>query len=251
MKCANVESVPGGLLDLLLRTAGLGAPTDALARGRALEASEAIERISGRPVPDAWHYLASHSALLALPDDGALPYVDAVDARPPWPHQPEELPPDHPDHPVTWAIVQLCVGLRDLRGMLPPLADPRTSPAASLLRMGRSVIERTRTETVPRWRALDPYLDLLEADLAGRAGEDDLAWSLLASARSRFAAQGNGRAVADGGRLVRLPVRVTLNLGPGIGQPRRAGLPLVRHHRGPRAVAPGGRGASCRRVRRG
>ena len=196
MKSASVETVPGGLLDFLLGTAGLGAPTDALARGRAREASEALERMSGRPVSDAWHYLARHSALLALPDDGALPYVDTVDARPPWPHQPEELPPDHPDHPVTWALVRLCGGLRDVRGMLPPLADPRTSPRASLLRMGRSVIERTRNETVPRWRALDPFLDLLDADLAARAGENDLAWSLLASTRSRFTMQGNGRAVA-------------------------------------------------------
>ena len=196
MRSASVETVPGGLLDFLLSTAGIGAPTDALARGRAWEASQALEPLSGCPVPDAWHYVARHSALLAMPDDGALSYVDTVDPRPPWPHLPEELPPDHPDRPVTWALVQLCGVLRDLRGMLPPLADPRTSPAATLLRMGREKIGQARTGTVPYWRALNPYLDLLEADLAARAGEDDQAWSLLASARSGFAAQGNGRAVA-------------------------------------------------------
>lgn len=196
MRGTAVESIPGGLLDLLLSGSGLGAPTQALGRGRAGEAGELLQPLAGQPVPDAWLYLARHSTLLALPDDGALPYVDAVDARPPWPHQPDELPPDHPDYPVCSVLVQLCAGLRDLRGMLPPLTDPRSSPAGSLRQQGTSVIESARRELVPSWPELDPYLDLLGADLAARAGHDAAAWSLLTAAGNRFTEQGNTRAVA-------------------------------------------------------
>ena len=89
---------------------------------------------------------------------GALLYVDTVDPRPPWPHLPEELPPDHPDRPVTWALVQLCGVLRDLRGMLPSAGRPPHQPGGHAAEDGARKIGQARTGTVPYWRALNPYL---------------------------------------------------------------------------------------------
>src|SRR5215472_16134131 len=128
MGATTIDNLPGGLLDLLV-AADPGSGREELRGGRAWAAAEAIAGGEDTATSAAWYYLARHTALLTLPDGSALPFVDSVDERPPWPRQPPLPDPGSPAYPVFWVLQQLCGGLRDLRGMLPPTAVPENSPA--------------------------------------------------------------------------------------------------------------------------
>ena len=189
MGATVIDTLPGGLLDLLLAVDSSG-PED-LSRGRAWAAAAAMARSQDTtPTSAAWHYLARHTALLTLPDGSALPYIDAIDERPPWPQQPELPNPKSPAYPMCCAVQELCGQLRDLRGMLPPTAASEISPAP-VTQIGSGVLARARENLVPGWPALGPHLDLLAADLASRALDTGSAQQLLASARAGFLQSGN------------------------------------------------------------
>ena len=202
MRGTPVDTLPGGLIDLLAKVAPAGPATDVLRRGRFREALAVLDTDPAGDglspgVRSAWRYVIEHASLLWLPEGGALPYLDAVDPRPGWPQRPGDSPPEDPDRPAAWALVQLCAGLHDMRGMLPPLTDSRTSPALPLLTQCRSVLHRTRTEVVPQLPHLAPHLDLLEAELAARSGvAENLAWSAIAAAQQGFQAQDDERGLA-------------------------------------------------------
>jgi hypothetical protein len=82
MGATAIDTLPGGLLDLLMAADPLGAGQPDLRSGRALAAARAVEGHAEWPTAAAWCHLARHSALLALPEGGALPMVDPLDQRP-------------------------------------------------------------------------------------------------------------------------------------------------------------------------
>ena len=196
MRATATETLPGGMLDFLIAAQGPLPGIEDLAAGRARAASEALTVSSPAPVMAAWRYAAEHAALLTLPDGGALPFQDPVDERPPWPHQPDLPPEASPEYRICWALCKLCVGMRDLRGMLPPLTSQEVSPAGQLWRWGTNVLQYGRTAIAPSWNGLGPHIDLLAADLAGRAGRRGEAEALLANARSGFGMTGDSRGAA-------------------------------------------------------
>jgi len=225
MGATVIDILPGGLLDLLL-AADPGGGREDLRRGRAWAAAGAIAGGEDTATSAAWHYLARHTALLTLPDGSALPYADSVDERPPWPHRPELPDARSPAYPVCWALVELCGGLRDLRGMLPPTAMSETSPAPFIAQNGNRILGHTRAHLIPSFPALGPQLDLLAADFACRMPDTGPAQQLLASARAGFLELGNAAgaaaaAMVAGDWLVApyaSPVTCGLSLGMPMGK---------------------------------
>ncbi|MGH3785972.1 MAG: CHAT domain-containing protein [Pseudonocardiaceae bacterium] len=196
MSATAIDSLPGALLDVLLATQESLPGLKEFSAGRARGAAGALRAHSESPVAAAWHYVAEHAALLALPDGGALPYQDHVDARPPWPRHPDLPPEGSDDYGICWVLTQLCVGMRDLRGMLPPLTNQEVSPVEQLWQAGEGVLRHGRRVVAPAWPALRPHIDLLGADLASRAGRRSEASALIADARFGFRDAGDSRGVA-------------------------------------------------------
>ena len=82
MGATAVETLPGGMLDFLI---GMQGPLPGLEDLRAGRARAAVGKLAAQgpsPVGAAWRYTAEHAALLALPDDGALPFQDLVERTP-------------------------------------------------------------------------------------------------------------------------------------------------------------------------
>ena len=119
-----------------------------------------------------------------------------MNERPPWPRRPDLPAEDSPGYGICWALTQLCVGLRDLRGMLPPLTSQDTSPIAQLWQLGSTVLDRGRAALTPGWRGLGPHIDLLAAEFASRAGREGDAGTLLDNAHASFEAAGDSRGAA-------------------------------------------------------
>jgi CHAT domain-containing protein len=222
MGATTVDNLPGSLLDLLLAV-DPGSGREDLRGGRAWAAAEAMAGGEDSATSAAWYYLARHTALLTLPDGSALPYIDPIDKRPPLTQQPKLPDSRSPAYPVCWALVQLCAGLRDLRGMLPPTAMSETSPVPFITQNATGILEQTRTSLIPSWPALGPQLDLLAADLASRLVDTESPQRLLASARAGFLELGNvaGTAAAAvvAGDWLAVPYASPVTCGLSLGTP--------------------------------
>lgn len=188
MRATVIETLPGGLLDVLRAGSPSLPGLDDLRSGRAQKAAYLLRIAEQTPVVAAWTHLAERAAALDLPDGSALAYEDLVDPRSAWPVRPERPPADHPDA-LLCRLLELVALLRDLRGMLPPLSSPEVSPRAALLHHGLDEIESLRGQVLTGWPGLEPHLQLLAADLAARCS-DPVADELLWQARDGFGAHG-------------------------------------------------------------
>jgi CHAT domain-containing protein len=225
MAATVIDNLPGGLLDLLL-AADPGSGREDLRGGRAWAAGEALAAGADTATSAAWYYLARHTALLTLPDGSALPYNDPIDERPPWVPLPELPDRRSPAYPVCCALVRLCAGLRDLRGLLPPTAMTETSPMQLIAQNATAILEHARADLIPSWPALGPHLDLLTADLASRLLDTTTAQQSVAAAKAGFLQLGNvagaaAAAVVAGDWLAApyaSPVTCGLSLGTPMGK---------------------------------
>lgn len=189
MRGSNVETVPGGLRDLLLEYSPREDLRDALARGRANRALRILEGLSPTEISPIWTYFAAHSAQWLLPDDGALPPVDPVDPRSPaleWPAQDTDQNGD-PLSARIQALVAFCVGARNVRALLAPhfessnVPDP-TGPYSRAMAVLTTFEDQVRDEE----EGLQSFSNLVSADLHARWGNDEWAWGQLDAAEEGF-----------------------------------------------------------------